>query len=185
MSSPTLVLVAVDEAMARAWRALAETRAGLVVHEGSITDVDADAVVSPANSLGIMVGGIDGVYARWFPGIADRVRAASGADRGGELPVGEAVIVPTGIERPAWLISAPTMSRPGQRLPKDGGAARAAAGAVLRLWRDGSLPDSGRVRDAVRTIALPGLGTGVGGLSPEVCAQRVGEAIDEVLGQAG
>ena len=179
MSSPTLVLVAVDTPMARAWRALAEGRAGLVVHEGSSTDVDADAVVSPANSLGIMAGGIDGVYARWFPGISDRVQAASG----GELPVGEAVIVPTGVERPAWLVSAPTMSRPGQRLPSDGSAARAAAGAVLRLWRDGTLPDGIPVRDAVRSIAVPGLGTGVGGLSPEVCAQRVGEALDEVLGE--
>jgi O-acetyl-ADP-ribose deacetylase (regulator of RNase III) len=178
MSSLTLVLVAVDAPMARAWRALADGRSGLVVHEGSITDVDADAVVSPANSLGIMGGGIDAVYARWFPGISDRVRAASG----GNLPVGEAVIVPTGIESPAWLVSAPTMSRPGLRLPADGGAARAAAAAVLRLWRDGALPGGGRVRDAVHTIAVPGLGTGVGGLSPDVCAQRVGEAVDEVLG---
>jgi O-acetyl-ADP-ribose deacetylase (regulator of RNase III) len=54
---------------------------------------------------------------------------------------------------------------------------------VLRLWRDGTLPDGTRVRDAVHTIALPGLGTGVGGLSPEVCAQRVGEAMAEVLGE--
>ena len=180
MGSLTLVLVAVDAPMARAWRALAEGRTGLVVHEGSITDVAADAVVSPANSLGIMGGGIDGVYARWFPGISDRVRAASG----GELPVGEAVIVPTGVERPAWLVSAPTMPRPGQRLSSDGAAAGAAARAVLRLWRDSALPDGTPVRDVVRTIALPGLGTGVGGLSPEVCAQRVGEVLHEVLGTA-
>jgi O-acetyl-ADP-ribose deacetylase (regulator of RNase III) len=180
MGNLTLVLVAVDAPMARAWRALADDRPGLVVHEGSITDVDADAVVSPANSLGLMGGGIDAVYARWFPGISDRVRAASG----GDLPVGEAVIVPTGVERPAWLVSAPTMSRPGRRLPSDGGAAHAAAAAVLRLWRDGALPDGTPVRDAVHTIALPGLGTGVGGLSPEVCAQRVGEALDEILGEA-
>jgi O-acetyl-ADP-ribose deacetylase (regulator of RNase III) len=182
MGSLTLVLVAVDAAMARAWRALAEGHEGLVVHEGSITDVDADAVVSPANSFGFMGGGIDAVYARWFPGISDRVRAASGADHGGELPVGEAVIVPTGVERPAWLVSAPTMRMPGERLPPDGGAARAAAGAVLRLWRDGSLPDGTPVRDTVRTIAMPGLGTGVGGLSPDVCAAQVGAAWTEVLG---
>jgi O-acetyl-ADP-ribose deacetylase (regulator of RNase III) len=184
MTTPTLVLVAVDEPMARAWRELAAARPGLEVHEGSITDVDADAVVSPANSAGRMGGGIDAVYARWFPGISDRVRAASGADRGGELPVGSAVIVPTGIERPAWLISAPTMRSPGERLSPDGAAARAAATAVLRLWRDGTLPDGGPVRDAVQRIALPGLGTGVGGLSPVVCANQVRAALDDVLGEA-
>jgi O-acetyl-ADP-ribose deacetylase (regulator of RNase III) len=182
MDGLTLVLVAVDDAMAEAWNALTGERAGLVVHQGSITDVDVDAVVSPANSFGFMGGGIDGVYARWFPGISDRVRAASGADRGGELPVGEAVIVPTGVERPAWLISAPTMRRPGERLPPDGAAARAAATAVLRLWRDGTLPTGTHVRDEVRSVALPGLGTGVGGLSPDVCARQVGAALDEVFG---
>lgn len=184
MSKLTLVLVAVDEPMATAWRALAATRSRLVVHEGSITDVDADCVVSPANSFGVMGGGIDAVYARWFPGISDRVRAASGADRGGELPVGRAVVVPTGVERPAWLISAPTMRKPGERLSADGTAARSAAGAVLRLWRDGTLPDGRPMRDAVSTIALPGLGTGVGGLSPATCADQVGAALGEVLGEA-
>jgi O-acetyl-ADP-ribose deacetylase (regulator of RNase III) len=182
MDDLTLVLVAVDAPMTQAWRTLAADRPGLVVHEGSVTDVDVDAVVSPANSFGFMGGGIDAVYARWFPGISGQVRAASGADRGRELPVGEAVIVPTGAPRPAWLVSAPTMRQPGERLPADGAAARAAAGAVLRLWRDGSLPDGRRVRDIVHTIALPGLGTGVGGLSPEVCAAQVGAAWDEILG---
>jgi O-acetyl-ADP-ribose deacetylase (regulator of RNase III) len=184
MGNLTLVLVAVDAPMTRAWRALAQDRPALVVHEGSITDVDADAVVSPANSFGFMGGGIDAVYARWFPGISERVRGASGADRGGELPVGEAVIVPTGVERPAWLVSAPTMRHPGERLPADGAAARAAARAVLLLWRDGTLPDGSRVRDAVHRIALPGLGTGVGGLAPEVCANQVGAAWDDVIGKA-
>jgi O-acetyl-ADP-ribose deacetylase (regulator of RNase III) len=184
MSSLTLVLVAVDEPMAASWRALAATRSGLVVHQGSITDVDADAVVSPANSFGLMGGGIDAVYARWFPGISDRVRAASGADKGGELPVGRAVIVPTGVDRPAWLVSAPTMRHPGERLSAGGAAARAAAAAVLRLWRDGTLPDGSPVRDSVHTVALPGLGTGVGGLSPATCADQVGAALGEVLGEA-
>lgn len=177
MTKLTLVLVAVDEPMAAAWRTLAE-RPDVVLHEGSITDVDAHAVVSPANSLGVMVGGIDAVYARWFPGISDRVRAASG----GELPVGEAVIVPTGVDRPAWLVSAPTMRSPGELLHPDGANAGAAARAVLRLWRDGVLPDGTPVRERVHSVALPGLGTGVGGLDPQVCARQVGAALDDVLG---
>ena len=183
MESLRLVLVAVDEPMAAAWREVARERPGLQVHQGSVTDVDVDAVVSPANSFGLMGGGIDAVYARWFPGIAERVRAATGADRGGELPVGEAVIVPTGVRRPAWLISAPTMREPATRLDPSGAAARAAARAVLRLWRDGTLPDppGGPVRAGVASIALPGLGTGVGGLDPRVCAREVGVALDELL----
>jgi O-acetyl-ADP-ribose deacetylase (regulator of RNase III) len=37
------------------------------------------------------------------------------------------------------------------------------------------------VREVVRTIALPGLGTGVGGLDPAVCARQVGAALADVL----
>jgi len=183
MTGLRLTLVAVNDAMADAWQALATDRLGLVVHQGSITDVVTDAVVSPANSFGFMGGGIDAVYSRWFPGISDRVRAVSGADRGGELPVGAAVIVATGVERPGWLISAPTMRQPGELLHPDGTAAGAAAAAVFRLWRDGTLPGAaGRVRDVVTSIALPGLGTGVGGLDPQVCARQVALALDDVLG---
>jgi O-acetyl-ADP-ribose deacetylase (regulator of RNase III) len=188
VQSLTLVLMAVDDALENAWTELARDRPGLVVHRGALEEVGdrhgVDAVVSPANSFGRMGGGIDLAYARWFPGIEARVRAASGADRGDELPVGAAVIVPTGIERPAWLISAPTMRRPGTRLDPDGAAARAAATAVLRLWRDGTLPDGRPVRAAVRTIALPGLGTGTGGVNPRVCARQVGAALDEILGNS-
>jgi len=177
-----LVLVAVDEPMAAAWDGLVAGRPWVRVFRGSVTDLEVAAVVSPANSFGWMRGGIDGVYSRWLPGIEDRVRAAIAAEAGGELAVGETVLVPTGVATPAWLISAPTMRQPGERLHRSGTAAHAAARAVLLRWRDGVLPDGRPVRDVLDSIALPGLGTGVGGLSPAVCARRVAEALDEVLG---
>ncbi|WP_037066259.1 macro domain-containing protein [Pseudonocardia acaciae] len=176
---PELVLVAVDEPMASAWDTVAAERPWVRVHRGSVTDLEVDAVVSPANSYGYMRGGIDGVYARWLPGIEQRVRAAIAAEHGGELPVGAAMVVPTGAPPPlpAWLISAPTMRRPGERLGPDGDAAGRAARAVVSVWRDGVLPDGRAARDVIGSLALPGLGTGVGGLAPHVCAARVSEAI--------
>jgi O-acetyl-ADP-ribose deacetylase (regulator of RNase III) len=97
--------------------------------------------------------------------------------------VGSALIVATGTAAPAWLISAPTMRLPGELLDPSGAAAGAAARAVLNCWRSGTLPvpDGRPVRDVVRSLALPGLGTGVGGLSPVTCAARVAEVIDELL----
>src|SRR2546423_10170576 len=88
IARPELVLVAVDDSMAQAWDELAAGRDHLRVHRGSVTELAVDAVVSPANSRGVMGGGIDGVYARWFPGIERRGQAATG----GELPVGAAGI---------------------------------------------------------------------------------------------
>ncbi|MGW5050779.1 macro domain-containing protein [Actinokineospora sp. NPDC004072] len=175
-----LVLCAVDGPLADAWRSAARPR--VRVHRGSVLDVDAQAVVSPANSYGWMRGGIDAVYARAFPRVEESVRSAVLAYHGGELPVGEALIVPTGARSPRWLISAPTMREPSTVLPPDTVHPYLAARAVFRLWRDGVFDDGAPIRGAVRTVAMPGLGTGVGGVSPQTCARQVAAAWDEVFG---
>ena len=180
--TPELVLCAVDEPLAAAWASAAAGCGPTVrVHRGSVLDIGAQAVVSPANSHGWMRGGIDAVYARAFPGVEQNVRSAVLASYGGELPIGESVIVPTGEVEPAWLISAPTMREPSERLPEGTVHPYLAARAVFRQWQHGQL-DSGPVRAAVRTIAMPGLGTGVGGVAPSVCARQVAAAWREVFG---
>ncbi len=178
---PRLVLCAVDEPLARAWLAVADGRSGVEVHRGSVLDIVAEAVVSPANSSGWMRGGIDAVYARAFPLVEGNVRSAVLGLHGGELPVGEALVVPTGEPEPEWLISAPTMRQPGELLPEDTVHPYLAARAVLRLWLGGRLDDGRPLREVVRTIAMPGLGTGVGGVAPATCARQVAAAWDEVF----
>jgi O-acetyl-ADP-ribose deacetylase (regulator of RNase III) len=176
-----LVLCAVDDPLAEAWETAVDGRREVYTHRGSALAVPADAVVSPANSFGWMRGGIDAVYAQAFPAIEQHVRSAVLAYHGGELPVGQAVVVPTDVAAPAWLISAPTMREPGERLPPDTVHPYLAARAVFRMWRDGTLDDGRRVRTVVSTIAMPGLGTGVGGVPPSVCARQVMAAWDEVF----
>lgn len=178
---PRLVLCAVDEPLARAWLAVADGRTGVEVHRGSVLDIVAEAVVSPANSSGWMRGGIDAVYARAFPQVEGNVRSAVLGLHGGEVPVGEALVVPTGEPEPEWLISAPTMRLPGELLPEDTVHPYLAARAVLRLWLGGRLDDGRPLRDVIRTIAMPGLGTGVGGVAPATCARQVAAAWDEVF----
>jgi O-acetyl-ADP-ribose deacetylase (regulator of RNase III) len=182
---PRLVLCAVEDSLAQAWLAAADGRRDVHTHLGSTLDVPADAVVSSANSYGWMRGGIDAVYAHTFPAIEQHVRSAVLAYHGGELPVGQAVIVPTDVAAPAWLISAPTMREPGETLPLDTVHPYLAARAVFRLWRDGRLDDGRPVRSVVSAIAMPGLGTGVGGVPAEVCARQVMAAWDEVFAPPG
>ncbi len=175
-----LVLCAVDEPLAAAWESVSRPR--VRVHRGSVLDVGAQAVVSPANSYGWMRGGIDAVYARSFPSVEESVRSAVLAFHGGELPVGEALVVPTGVASPRWLISAPTMREPASVLPPDTVHPFLAARAVFRLWRDGLFDDGSPIRVGVRTLAMPGLGTGVGGVPAATCARQVAAAWDEVFG---
>jgi O-acetyl-ADP-ribose deacetylase (regulator of RNase III) len=182
---PELVLCAVDEPLADAWNSVLDTVDGPVrVHRGSVLDVMAQAVVSPANSFGWMRGGIDAVYARAFPEVEANVRSTVLALHGGELPIGESVIVPTGESAPAWLISAPTMREAGEQLPPETVHPYLAARAVFLQWRDGRLESGVRVRQAVDTIAMPGLGTGAGGVAPRTCAKQVAAAWTEVFGTA-
>lgn len=176
-----LVLCALDEPLAAAWHEIADSRPGLDVHEGSVLDLQVDAVVSPANSYGWMRGGVDAFYAQAFSQVEERVRSAVLAYHGGELPVGEALLVPTGVPSPIWLLSAPTMREPAEQLPSDTVHPYLAARAVLRLWSDGVLETGTPVRRVLRSIAMPGLGTGIGGVSPELCTRQVAAAWDEVF----
>jgi O-acetyl-ADP-ribose deacetylase (regulator of RNase III) len=178
--APQLVLCAVEEPLAQAWESVAADRTGISVHRGSALEVAADAVVSPANSYGWMRGGVDALFARAFPGVEQNVRSAVLAYHGGELPVGEALVVPTGMSRPAWLISAPTMRHPGERLHAETVHPYLAARAALRLWLFGRLEDGTPLRAVVRILAVPGLGTGIGGVNPFTCGRQVAAAWDEV-----
>ncbi|MGH3436953.1 MAG: macro domain-containing protein [Sciscionella sp.] len=178
---PRLVLCAVDHSLADAWQQIVPDEEMLSVHAGSVLDAGTDAVVSPANSHGSMRGGIDAVYAKAFFGIEERVRSAILTYHGGELPVGEALVVPTGTERPPWLISAPTMREPAQRLPSDTVHPFLAARAVFRLWANGRFEDGAALRTTIGSIALPGLGTGVGGVAPATCARQVLAAWHEIF----
>ncbi|AHH93509.1 phage tail assembly-like protein [Kutzneria albida DSM 43870] len=178
-----LVLCAVEAPLAAAWKTVAESREGISVHPGSVLDIEAEAVVSPANSFGWMRGGIDALYSRAFPYVEQHVRSGVLAYHGGELPVGEALIVPTGEPAPEWMISAPTMREPGEQLPADTVHPYLAARAVFRLWLHGRLESGVPVRSAVRTVAMPGLGTGVGEVDPVTCARQVAAAWDEVFSE--
>jgi O-acetyl-ADP-ribose deacetylase (regulator of RNase III) len=182
---PRIVLCAVDDSLTRAWRDIATDRPGIAVHQGSILEIGTDAVVSPSNSYGLMRAGVDAVYANAWPTIEQRVRSAVLAFHGGELPVGESVVVPTGAVKPGWLFSAPTMREPGTVLPEDTVHPYLAARAVFRMWHSGLVEDGRPVRRVVRSIAVPGLGTGIGGLSPRTCARQVAAAWDELFADAG
>jgi len=61
-----VILTAVEDSLAEAWRRFCGDLEFVRVHRGSILDIPCDAIVSPANSFGFMDGGIDAVYMRHF-----------------------------------------------------------------------------------------------------------------------
>ena len=109
-----ITLAGINSDIIREWqRAFAGTDVEVIFSD--IFQLRSEAVVSPANSFGIMDGGIEGKYRDFFGmSIEDKVRERIKRDFHGELLVGQAFITDTGDERFPRLISAPTM-----RVPSD------------------------------------------------------------------
>jgi O-acetyl-ADP-ribose deacetylase (regulator of RNase III) len=170
----------IEPAVVQAWEQHFAGLPDVSVSCGDIFDHAADAIVSPANSFGYMDGGIDMVYSRilgWH--LEGELQALLKAEHFGELPVGQAVVLPTGYKTIPHLVSAPTM-----RVPSGIGrtvnvylAFRAALIAVLR-HNESSTRQIG-------SLLVPCLGTGVGGMPPERAARQMRLAYDAIIGGLG
>ncbi|KAG5183910.1 hypothetical protein JKP88DRAFT_255633 [Tribonema minus] len=175
----TFVFVNIDEKALAVYRAVLQPimreRAMFIV--GSIADnVDAcEYLVSASNSRLFFDGGSDMDYLRMYPEVTDAARKQmrllwnegaflSDADVP-HLPVGAAMLVPLSCGR--TLIAAPTMILPQNVSDTDN--ARSAFSAILTvLEKEG---DGARGR-----VLVPGLCTGVGGMSATASAVQVTEA---------
>lgn len=179
-----LILCAVKSSLADAWTQYCGDLEFVTIHHGSILDVECDAVVSPANSFGFMDGGIDFIYMDYFgKDIQLKVRRQIFDHHHGELIVGNADIVETGDSKIPYLIAAPTMRVP--MVLHDSVNAYLAARAVFILVTSGIFTSGAKIgekiSDHVKTVAMPGLGTGVGNITSKVCALQVRTAINDIL----
>ncbi len=142
---------------------------GKVIH-GSIVDLEVDAIVSPANSYGFMDGGIDYVYSKHFGwDVQKKLQERIRTEFNGELLVGQATEIETNNQKIPYVISAPTM-----RVPMDArGTVNAflATKAVLNLLTNRN--------NKIKSVAFPGLCTGVGMMPFDTCAIQMSEAIKD------
>lgn len=175
-----VVLADVSAAVVSAWKKRCEGPANVSIHLGSIFDVACDAIVSPANSFGFMDGGIDAAICDRFGwDLQTRVQDQIRSRFNGELLVGQALIVPTKDAAIPFLVSAPTM-----RVPMTVNRtvnAYLAARAVLLLVQTGTFEDGKPIADVVKTVAFPGLGTGIGEMDAENCAAQMRAALDDFM----
>src|SRR4051812_23434310 len=99
--------------MVHAWERAFEGAEGVEVSEADYFTHPADAMVSPANSFGIMDGGLDLAIRNALGFEAQKAAQRAIVERHhGELPVGSAEIVSTGDARWPLLVVAPTMRVP-------------------------------------------------------------------------
>lgn len=175
-----ITLLDLEPAMVTAWQHAFSDVSCAEAHRADYFDVPADAMVSPANSFGIMDGGLD-LAIRYELGhdIETRVQAEIQRTFHGELPVGTATIVETG--NPKWphLIVAPTM-----RMPMDVSNTLNAYLAFRAILNVVKQHNAAHQKNKIESFVCPGLATGVGHMSPQKSAHQMRLALDNLFAPA-
>ncbi len=130
------------------------------VAKADLTLMPVDAIVNPANSLGIMGGGAAGAIKRRG---GDKIQQEAMASA--PIAVGAAVVTTAGKLHARAVIHAPTMEEPGLKIGVEN-VRRATRAALIAAAHHG-----------FETIALPGIGTGIGGVDRDEAARAM---VDEL-----
>ena len=128
----------------------------IIVKLGDLTQINCDAVVNPANSFGYMGGGVAGAI-KHVGGVEIEKEAVNKSP----IVVGKAVSTTAGSLPCKYVIHAPTMKRPAMRIGVEN--IMLATQAALRLAK----------KMGLNIIAIPGMGTGVGGVSHRKAAEAI------------
>lgn len=172
-----ILLVDRDRRLTAAWKeAFSDVDAVEVVH-GDFFSTEAEAMVSPANSFGIMDGGLDKAIRDVLgPGVEQRVRDRIIERHHGELLVGAAEVIATDDARWPLLVCAPTMRIP-ENVSHTTNAYLAFRATLLALVRHGTT-----IGRAVESVVCPGLCTWTGAMPAQRCAAQMRTAFRQVSG---
>lgn len=177
-----LYFIDIDKKITDAWQKAFKGIENIEIIHDSIFNHPADALVSPANSFGFMNGGIDFAISKnlgWH--IEKKLQKIIREKHFGELLVGEAEIIETDHIDFPYLISAPTMRTPMTILRSPN--VYLAMKAILVLVKEKKFDDGVFIRDKVKTIAIPGLGTGVGQVPPLIAARQMRIAWEDIVNE--
>ena len=137
----------------------------IIVQKGDLSALEVDAVVVPANSRGEMGGGAAKVIKRAGGDAVEKEAMAQAPIR-----VGEAVLTTGGRLKVKAVIHAPTMEKPTQQTDRE--KVFRATAAALKLAE----------KKMFKTLAIPGMGTGVGKVPPAEAAKAIVEAVRSHFG---
>jgi O-acetyl-ADP-ribose deacetylase (regulator of RNase III) len=130
------------------------------VRKGDLTVLFVDAIVNPANTGGSMGGGVAGAIKRAGGDVIEKqARAAA------PIALGTAVATEAGALPNLFVIHAPTVDKPAGTSSPD----------MIKAAVSAALAEAERVE--AQTIAIPGMGTGVGGVPFGDASRAVVEGI--------
>jgi O-acetyl-ADP-ribose deacetylase (regulator of RNase III) len=135
-----------------------------------------DCLVSPANSFGMMDGGVDASITKFFRiALMERVQDKILDEYLGEQSVGTSFIINTGHPQHPFLAHTPTMRVPMQIVGTD--IPYIAMWAMLLAVEQHNRHHPRKIA----TITCPGLGTGIGRVPPDEAARQMALAYDHFI----
>lgn len=135
------------------------------VKRGSLLELEVDAIVNPANSMLIMGVGVAGAIKRTGGEEIEKETVKNTL-----LLIGKAILTSAGRLKAKNVVHAPTMEKLG---PTTAGNVYKATYAALELAHSMNF----------RSIAIPSMGTGVRGLSPNEAAKAMFKALEDHLNE--
>ena len=151
------------------WRQVFSSYPEIEVLTGDYFQQSADAIVSPANSFGIMDGGLDLAIRNelGFQVETDTQEVIVNKYHG-EMPIGSAEIINTNHSKWSFIIAAPTM-----RIPENIAFTLNAYIAFRAILIAINSFNESEPNKAIKSLVCAGLGTGIGSMEPVKCAAQM------------
>jgi O-acetyl-ADP-ribose deacetylase (regulator of RNase III) len=151
------------------WRQVFSCYHEVEVFTGDYFQQSADAIVSPANSFGIMDGGLDlAIRNELGFQVESDIQEVILNKYHGEMPIGTAEIIKTNHDRWSYMISAPTM-----RIPENVAYTLNAYNAFRAILIAINSFNKTKPKRAIKSLLCSGLGTGIGSMEPTKCAAQM------------
>ena len=151
------------------WRQVFSSYPEVEVLRGDYFQESADAIVSPANSFGIMDGGLDlAIRNELGFQIESDIQEVILNKYHGEMPIGSAEIINTNHDKWSYMIAAPTM-----RIPENITFTLNAYTAFRAILIAINSFNKSEPKKLIKTLVCSGLGTGIGSMEPVKCAAQM------------
>ena len=151
------------------WRQVFSSYPEVEVLKGDYFQQSADAIVSPANSFGIMDGGLDlAIRNELGFQVETDIQEVILNKYHGEMPIGSAEIINTNHNKWSYLIAAPTM-----RIPENIAFTLNAYNAFRAILIALNSFNKSMPKIPIKSLVCSGLGTGIGSMEAVKCAAQM------------
>ena len=164
-----LYLIDSKQDLCEKWRQVFSSYPEVEVLTGDYFQQSADAIVSPANSFGIMDGGLDlAIRNELGFQVETDIQEVILNKYHGEMPIGAAEIIYTNHNRWSYMIAAPTM-----RIPENVAFTLNAYNAFRAILIAVNTFNESKPKKPIKSLVCSGLGTGIGSMEPVKCAGQM------------